>query len=235
MHGKFSDKFDPEEWAQIYDSAKLDPAQWIFHRGTKIAQEISLSRSSKGQYWLDVGCGTGHLANDLSAQGLKLICLDHDRSMIASAKKRFEHLNLLQGTAEQFPFHAKGFHGVIAVSVMGCFESPEKFYKEAFRILKPDGFLVFTCTNKSSLLLKMNARLKPRSKESFHLYTLAELKKDLRSNGFEIVDYGFYNFFLNPGRNPIPSLRISKSLERFSNLPGVQFAGRNFFVVAKRM
>ena len=235
MHGKFSDKFDPQEWAEIYDSANLDPSQWVFHRGTKLAQEICLSHSSPGQYWLDVGCGTGHLANDLSAQGLKLIGLDHDRNMIASAKKRFEHLNLLQGIAEQFPFHAESFHGVIAVSVMGCFESPEKFYKEAFRLLKDDGMLIFTCTNKSSLLLKMNARLKPKSKESFHLYTLAEVKKDLSNNGFEIVDFGFYNFFLNPGRNAIPSFRISKSLERFSKLPGIQLIGRNVFVVAKRL
>jgi ubiquinone/menaquinone biosynthesis C-methylase UbiE len=230
----FKDKFDPEEWAEIYDSRSIDAQQWIFHRGTKLVQAACSRHSRPGEFWLDAGCGTGHLTNDLSASGLKLVAFDHDRNMITAARQRFPRLNLIQANAKQFPFHSESFHGLVAVSVMGCFDSPEKFYKEAHRVLKPGGILIFTCTNKTSLLLKINARLKPRSDESFHLYNLSEVISDLRKNNFEIVDSGFYNFFLNPRKKPIPSFRVSRFLERYNKLPLMGSAARNFFVVSKR-
>jgi ubiquinone/menaquinone biosynthesis C-methylase UbiE len=231
---KFRDKFDPATWAEIYESSTPEATRWGFHRATEIAKTNCLMLSQKDQLWLDVGSGTGHLAHDLNHEGLKMMGVDHDRNMIIAAKRRFPKLNLLHANAQQLPFPAESFDGIIAVSVMGCFDSPEDFYMQSHRVLKPGGILILTCTNKSSLLLKINARLKTQPGDSFHLYSISEVSQDLRRNNFELVGTSFYNFFLNPGGKMIPSISYAKSLEWLSKFPGIRLTGRNFIVTARK-
>ncbi|HET6268150.1 MAG TPA: class I SAM-dependent methyltransferase [Acidobacteriota bacterium] len=232
---KFRDRFDPAQWSAIYDS-QPDAAHFAFLRSADVARSECNSFSAAGQLWLDAGCGTGHLDYDLSNSGLRTIGLDHDREMIAAAVKRFAQLQFLNASASQLPFASDQLDGVVAVSLMGCLDSPEVFYRESRRVLKKNGILILTCTNRASLLLKFSAMLRSATtSDRFHLYSASEIKNGLSAQGFTIEKVAFYNFFLNPGQKILPSRALARRLDWFSAVPLSPIAGRNFVVVARKI
>jgi ubiquinone/menaquinone biosynthesis C-methylase UbiE len=234
---KFHDKFDPALWGAIYDSQQPDAAQFAFLRSAEVARTECLSISSPGQIWLDAGSGTGHLDNDLSNSGIRVIGLDHDREMIAAAVKRFPQLKLLNASALQLPFPEGQLDGILAVSLMGCLDTPQPFYQESWRVLKKNGILILTCTNRASLLLKFSVMLRstPSSGGCFHLYSASEIKGGLSAQGFKIEKIAFYNFFLNPGKKIFPAPGMARRLDWFGSVRLSQIAGRNFVVVARKV
>jgi SAM-dependent methyltransferase len=229
----FRDRFDAEEWSSIYESKKKDAHSFVFYHGAELVQNVCLQQSRRGELWIDVGCGTGHGAANLSGRGLRVTGIDHDQNMVASASRRFPSLQFLTATADHLPFDDTSVDGVLATSVMGCLAVPGPFYREAHRVLRHRGTMILTFTNQSSLLLRFNRRLP--TTEKYHLYTSSEIVKDLRRHGFELLRLCYYNFFLNLSARTIPPLSLALLLEGLGRFNWSRFLGRNFFVVARKM
>jgi len=247
---KFKEKFDPEEWSGVYDFSKRNNKNFIFRHGSELVEDTCSKISRPNELWLDIGCGTGDLAVKLSEMGLSVIGVDHDPRMIEFANKRFlwhsivNRLTFTTAKAEFLPFVDNSTDGIVAASLAGCLSLPDKFFQEAYRVLRKNGFAIITFTNRTSLLLKINWCLnktlhmirKPTdSDDQYQLYACTEIADKLQKIGFRILNTRFYNFFLNAGDRMIPPKWLAIHCERFNKYKMGHRVGGNFIIVAQKI
>ena len=111
---------------------------------------IESARLADGLALLDVACGLGGLVATLSARyrGLDLTGVNLDpRQLDACHRVRPRPdtiLRWVEADACRLPFADASFDRVFCIEAMFHFRSREAFVREAFRVLKPDGWLVVT-------------------------------------------------------------------------------------------
>lgn len=242
------DKFDPTEWSAIYENKEYRNKYLTFWQNTRIVEQICLSITTPEELWADIGCGSGHIAEKLSHMGIYIIGIDHDINMTGFARKRIlskdqgtgEHIHFITARAEELPLGDNTLDGITAVSLMGCLESPEDFFKEAYRVLRKDGFMIATFTNEKSLFIKTNCFItkaknlvRGYSGDFYRTYDPDHTVYSLKKIGFKVLSVSFHNFFLRVGNRLLPPPYVSVYLERLS--PRVaSVLGRNFVIVAQK-
>jgi demethylmenaquinone methyltransferase/2-methoxy-6-polyprenyl-1,4-benzoquinol methylase len=89
---------------------------------------------------LDIGGGTGRVAQHLAASGVKTIVVDPSPVMLqATREKRLQGVRAL---AEQLPFPSASIQRILIVDAFHHFANQELAAKELMRVLKPGGRLV---------------------------------------------------------------------------------------------
>jgi 2-polyprenyl-6-hydroxyphenyl methylase/3-demethylubiquinone-9 3-methyltransferase len=158
-----------------------------------------------GSSWLDAGCGTGYLAREFVARGCTVVGVDAAPAMIEMARSlasgllpeslRFERIE----TIEKLPMQGGSFDGVLCSSVLEYLDDPGKCLSEFHRVLRPEGWLIISVPNQTSLLrrgLELAARCSgvlgsrdPLSymKHSRNVYSLSSFGKLLGSQGFTLI------------------------------------------------
>jgi len=58
---------------------------------------VHLANLEKGMSVLDLGCGTGHLTNQINLSGATVLGIDNSQSMISQAENNYPHLDFVQG------------------------------------------------------------------------------------------------------------------------------------------
>jgi len=96
---------------------------------------------------LEVGCGTGHWLADLSKLGPRCFGLDLSRGMLQQAQSRWLDIHLVQGSATHMPFVDNSFDWVYCVNAIHHFDHSECFVAEAYRLLRPGGWLAVIGSN----------------------------------------------------------------------------------------
>lgn len=105
----------------------------------------------RGRSGLDVGCGEGHNTRLLAKRGARVTAIDISEAFIEHAKRLEEQeplgINYQVASAVEMPFVNSTFD--FATGVMSFMDIPETDYvlAEAYRVLKPDGFLQFSITH----------------------------------------------------------------------------------------
>ena len=95
---------------------------------------------------LDVGCAMGYLVKAFWEFGIEAYGIDISEYAIKNGITR----NLIVGDATSIPFKDESFDLVIALDLIEHLRNPKKFVTEAYRILKPNGYLVVkTCSPNS--------------------------------------------------------------------------------------
>lgn len=107
----------------------------------------SLVGSPHGQRVLDAGCGPGVYTQWLLDEGASVVSLDANEKMLSHAKNRigekatFIHANL----EEPMPFLASSsFDGILSALTITYCKDLKPVFSEFSRILKPEGYLVFS-------------------------------------------------------------------------------------------
>lgn len=102
----------------------------------------------EGLSGLDIGCGDGHNTRILASLGSKMTGIDISKTFIrhANEKEEEEPLGILYQTANaaELPFEDQHFDFVAAFMSLMDMADPQRAIKEAYRILKPDGFFQFS-------------------------------------------------------------------------------------------
>src|SRR2546421_2913890 len=97
---------------------------------------------------LEVGCGRGGGASYImrSFQPHSLIGIDRSAKAIAFCDRHYSMpgLSFLQADAEALPFANSTFDVIVNVESSHCYRSMESFLYEAFRVLRPNGYFLFT-------------------------------------------------------------------------------------------
>ena len=141
----------PSKWEEI-------AAEWISFNetGKNIHRDFlnlprfvkSLPCLKEGMKGLEIGCGEGTLAREISSGKFHLDACDISPVMIEHAQKKetkdLHDINYFVENAERLTFHDDTYDFVLAFMCLMDMEDPEKAIQEAFRVLKPGGFLQFS-------------------------------------------------------------------------------------------
>eukprot|EP01037_Dinobryon_pediforme_P010557 gene10557-10626_t len=93
---------------------------------------------------LDVGTGTGRMAELFADRADHITALDHSPEMLRLARTRLQHLpagkvELVQGDFAQLPFASASFDTVLFHQVLHYAQAPEAVLAEAARVTAPGG------------------------------------------------------------------------------------------------
>lgn len=112
----------------------------------KMGGMLNLSSQSK---LLDVGCGMGAQDILLHQQfGCRITAIDVTWNHVLSTHQRIQSNNFSNfitvhhGTATNLPFSDRQFSGLLSIEAPEHFNTRERFFREALRVLKPGGKMV---------------------------------------------------------------------------------------------
>ena len=96
---------------------------------------------------LEIGAGSGELSLSLLKKGLTVVACDISPKMVKEIKKKGVEAYLAD--AKKLPFPDKSFDSLIASELVYYLDHPEKFIKEAYRVLRPEGRLLISSASAS--------------------------------------------------------------------------------------
>lgn len=105
----------------------------------------ALGQGSLGSL-LDIGTGTGRMAELFASRAAHVTGLDNSPEMLRIARARLQHLpadvfDLVQGDFAKLPFAAQSFDTVLFHQVLHYAQAPELVLAEAARVTRPNGVL----------------------------------------------------------------------------------------------
>jgi ubiquinone/menaquinone biosynthesis C-methylase UbiE len=134
-----------DDWARFYDDPKpvtMTSQNLVSRR--RFALEMIESQLAPGSKILDVGCGTGHLANELMRRGYQAWGVDFSQGMVRYAREHYAADRFQVGDIERIPFPDNTFDGIVCLGVMEYLSNDEPALREMWRVLKPGGVAVIT-------------------------------------------------------------------------------------------
>jgi len=120
--------------AKLYD-AKHD---FVWKYGSDV---VSLLDPKPGERILDVGCGTGHLAAQISESGAQVTGVDRSAEMVAAARLAYPNLKFEVCDARSLSF-LEEFDAVFSNATLHWIHEPERVLQGVWKALRPGGRFV---------------------------------------------------------------------------------------------
>ena len=141
MTEKSFKKLEQQGWlekAQFYDNSFAQLTR------TAIPPILATFGDLENKSFLEVACGTGHLAGKAATVGAKSEGIDFAGTMIEIASKNYPFVSFREGDAEDLPYEDNRFDAVACSFGVLHFARPEQAFAEAARVLKVNGRYTFT-------------------------------------------------------------------------------------------
>jgi SAM-dependent methyltransferase len=148
-------------------------------------------RKMTGGRLLDVGCGQGHFMRR-AARHYDVYGIDISPARVERARSQSGLQTAEVGSATSLAFPDAHFDVVCALDVVEHLETPEQFFAEAARVLRPGGILLFSTPNPDSLghRLKGDASFMYTDPTHVSLLERADWRRRLVAAGFAVVRDG---------------------------------------------
>lgn len=151
---------------------------------------------------LELACGTGQLSVPLSPYVRTWEATDFSPEMVKQAKKQLHtsRLHFSVQDATKLPYGPESFDAVVISNALHIMPQPEKALSEAWRVLKPGGFL-FTPTFVWGNGRWARFRLWVMGLSGFHVYhswNAGELMAYLSEHGYTIVCHQLFGNKFTP-------------------------------------
>ncbi len=125
--------------------ASNEPSWGIF--GVPEAELGMLPAGLHGRRALELGCGTAYVSAWMARRGAIVTGIDLSERQLSTARRlQAEHqlsFELLQGNCEELPFASESYDFAISEYGAAIWCKPERWLREALRVLKPGGSLHF--------------------------------------------------------------------------------------------
>ncbi len=208
---------DYDRWHLDTDSARIVD-DWNFNNLKKFTKD------KKIQNTLELGSGTGRLANNLFKLSDNVYGIDISQEVLKIAQKKFPRLKLSCGEVVNLPYQDNFFDLVIINGSLHHFFAVEKTLEQAYRVLKPGGFFVLLgepssqffkiynpflyiwalgrVFNKLLGIFRSSAGSAEEIEPDAESYRPRWLKKQLENAGFDVKDFYTYDYFAR-SENPL--------------------------------
>ena len=132
------------ERARVYDQTTRSKVDYTHFLTLELIAELT-QRIAPSQPVLDLGCGTGVLTTALAELGYDVTGVDISQAMLDKIKPSSEagRITLRQGDVYKLPFDERSFDGIVTRWVIPHFRDWPTILKEAARVLRPGGVMVF--------------------------------------------------------------------------------------------
>jgi len=173
---------------------ELEKTYWWFIGVRRMVKTlIALCNPRRGPLKiLDIGCGTGALMDDLTAQGHNVWGLDISQEALKFCRMR-GHKKLYLADAAKLPFADDCFDLVTAIGVIEHLDNDEIFLNEVARVLRPQAYFVML-TSSFPWLWSMH----DVANEHRRRYYLSEIERLFAASHFQSVRLSHMNFLAFP-------------------------------------
>lgn len=220
--------------ANIYDDVFATHITEHYLR-RRTAYLMQCARGCKGKA-LDVGAGTGVLAERLSASGREVVALDPFPQMLEQLRRRRPEIATVVAEGEAIPFPDASFDLTYSVAVLHHIAEPERVnrtLREMVRVTRLGGQIVIWDHNPLNPYWPWLMRRVPQDNGAERLVPLAEIISGLEDGGARVVRRE--RLGLLPEFVPKALMPLARVLERtVEGIPGLRcFCAHNVVLASK--
>ena len=166
-------------------------------------ETVELLSPKVGERILDIGCGTGHLTQEIANCGAEVLGVDSAETMILQARQNYPNLQFAVMDAINLEF-TEEFDAVFSNAVLHWIKQPEKVIAGVWQALKPKGRFVAEFGGKGKINYIQTALERAICQESSafekvtnpnYFPSIAEYGSLLEKQGFELT---FATLFARP-------------------------------------
>lgn len=156
---------------------------------------IKLLDPKPGERILDLGCGTGHLTNQISESGAETLGIDNSASMISQAKNNYPHVAFDLADARTLHY-SQHFDAVFSNATIHWITEPAKVVSSIWKALKPNGRFVAEFGGKGNIRYITDALQKAldtlgnpdtHGRHPWYFPSLSEYATLVQDNGFRVT------------------------------------------------
>ena len=156
---------------------------------------IDILNPQPGEEILDLGCGTGDLAQLITDRGARVTGIDSSKEMIDAAREKYPWINFDIQSATDFSFNKK-FDAVFSNAALHWILEKEKVVKQVYQCLKPKGRFVAELGGKGNVekiigalksSLATHGFIKQSQIQTWYFPSLSEYASLLEANGFSVA------------------------------------------------
>lgn len=173
--------------SETFEKYALEYDQWFEDHKIEYALELKairelLPETGEG---VEIGAGTGRFTQPL---GISL-GIEPSEAMRNIASNR--GVNIIDGSAESLPINDNFYNYTLLVTTVCFLDTLETAFREVYRILKANGFIIIGLIDKDSVLGKRYEENKSESKfyKDARFHSVNEIQKELKDAGFNNFEY----------------------------------------------
>ena len=146
-NAEYTDEQAAAAWAR-------DEIEWGVFAAPEI--ELHVLGDVAGKDIVELGCGTAYFSAWLAKRGARPVGVDVTPAQLATAQRMQQETGidfpLIEASAEEVPLHDATFDLALSEYGASIWADPRGWVREAARLLRPDGTLVFMCNSTLSIL-----------------------------------------------------------------------------------
>lgn len=180
---------------------------------------VELLDPRPGERVLDLGCGTGDLAAEISARGAEVTGADASLEMVSRAADKYPRLRFVEADARRLDLDTETFDAVFSNAALHWVKEASRAIREIHRVLRPGGRFVAELGGRGNVRTVERALaealaergISAAERNPWYFPSLAEYAGLLEESGFEV---GYAVLFDRP--TPLGDTGIEGWLEVFA-------------------